>query len=145
MRLLVIAVVLLCAPAAAQDYRGSIVRQLDGVQGPLASSGYRLDVGVHDPEVRIGAMAKGATVFLELTLAGGVEYLITAACDQDCSDLDSRIYPADDATSIAEDTALDAAPVLRFTAPRSTRYMLALTMVECTASVCYFGYRVLRR
>ena len=93
----------------------------------------------------VRALAKGATSMMEVPLVGGVNYFIAGACDEDCSDLDLRIFAADNTTPVAEDTAEDDAPMLNFKAPRSGRYMLAVDMAECKESMCYYGYRVYRK
>lgn len=130
---------------AAQDYRATVLAQLDTVARPVAQRGYRLEPAVFDRQAVVGALAKGATSMMEITLVGGVSYFIGAACDEDCSDLDLRIFAADSTTPVAEDTAEDDAPMLTFTAPKSGRYMLAVDMAECAQSVCYYGYRVYRK
>ncbi len=131
--------------AAAQDYRTIVVSQLDTVAGPIARSGFRAEPSVFDRDVVVGALGQGATSMLELNLVGGVNYFIPAVCDGDCSDMDLRIFSTDNTTAVAEDTADDDVPMLNFTAPKSGRYMLAVDMAKCSASICYYGFRVYRK
>jgi hypothetical protein len=130
---------------AAQDFRATVLAQLDTVARPLVQNGFRPEPAVFDRQAVVGALAKGATSMMEVTLVGGVNYFIAGACDEDCSDLDLRIFAADNTTPVAEDTADDDAPMLNFKAPRSGRYMLAVDMAECKESMCYYGYRVYRK
>ncbi len=130
---------------AAQDYRAIVMAQLDTVARPIAQNGFRPEPSVLDRDAVVGALAKGATSMMEITLVGGVNYFIAGVCDGDCSDLDLRLFSADSTTPVAEDTADDDAPMLTFTAPKSGRYMLAVDMAECKESMCYYGYRVFRK
>ena len=130
---------------AAQDYRATVLAQLDAAARPVVQGGFRLEPSVFDRQAMVGALAKGASSMLEVTLVGGVSYFIAAACDEDCSDLDLRIFSADSTTPVAEDTKEDDYPMLTFTAPKSGRYMLAVDMAECKESTCYYGFRVFRK
>jgi hypothetical protein len=130
---------------AAQDYRATVLAQLDTIAGPATQGGFRADPGVFDRQSVIGALGKGATSMMEVTLVGGASYFIAGACDEDCTDMDLRIFAADATTPVAEDTAEDDAPMLTFTAPKSGRYMLAVDMAECAESMCYYGVRVFKK
>jgi hypothetical protein len=130
---------------AAQDFRATVLAQLDAAARPVVQGGFRLEPSVFDREAVVGALAKGATSMMEVTLVAGVSYFIAGACDEDCSDMDLRIFSADSSTPLAEDTKEDDYPMLTFTAPRSGRYMLAVDMAECKESMCYYGYRVYRK
>ncbi|HEX2091542.1 MAG TPA: hypothetical protein VHG28_04030 [Longimicrobiaceae bacterium] len=141
------AAALLALPRAgeAQDYRQTVVAQLEAASQPVVRQGFAADASVFNRDVQIGALAQGATSMVELNLTAGARYFIAAACDEDCSDLDLRIFPADNATALAEDTGEDDYPMVTFTAPTTGRYMLAVDMAKCTGSVCYYGYRVFRK
>ena len=132
-------------PAAAQDFRATITRQLEAAAGQASTGGYRIDANVIDRQMVIGALPDDGSVYLELNLTGGVEYFIAAGCDEDCSDLDTRIYPAGENDAIDEDIEDDDVPMLAFTAPRNGRYLLHVSMAECDESICYFGYQVYRK
>lgn len=93
----------------------------------------------------IGALSQGATSMMELNLTAGAQYFIVGTCDDDCSDMDLRIYAPGNSRALKEDTSDDDAPMLAFTAPSTGRYMLAVDMAKCTGNVCYYGYRVYRK
>lgn len=141
------AAALLALPGAgaAQDYRATVLAQLDAVTRPVLQNGFRVAPAVFDQDAVVGALSKGTTSLLEVNLVGGVDYFIAGVCDSDCSDLDLRIYSADSTKPVAEDQAADDAPMLNFSAPKSGRYMLAVDMAECSESMCYYGYRVYRK
>lgn len=130
---------------AAQDFRATVLSQLDAAARPVAQGGFRPEPSVFDRDAVVGSLANGTTSMMELNLVAGVSYFIPAACDEDCSDLDLRLFSADGTTPVAEDTGEDDIPMLTFTAPRSGRYMLAVDMAACAESMCYYGFRVYRK
>lgn len=139
------AILALPRAGAAQDFRATVLSQLDAAARPVVQNGFRVEPSVFERDAVVGGLAQGASSFLELSLQGGVSYFIAAACDQDCSDLDLRLFPSDNATAVAEDTGEDDYPMINFTAPKSGRYMLAVDMPKCGGSICYYGFRVFRK
>ncbi len=141
------AAALLACPAAgsAQNYRATVVNQLDRAGGTIVQRGFRSSPDVFDRDVIVGALAQGASSMMELNLVAGVQYVIGGACDEDCSDLDLRLYSSESTTALEKDQSDDDFPVLSFTAPKTGRYMLAVDMAKCTGTVCYYGFRVYRK
>ncbi len=131
--------------AAAQNSRTNVLNQLNVANRSAAARGFRPDPTVFDRSAVVGMLASRSTSFLELNLVGGANYFIVAACDEDCSDLDLRLFPTTSRTAFVEDTGEDDNPVISFTAPRTGRYMLAVDMARCQERLCYYAYRVLRR
>ena len=129
----------------AQDYRRTVLAQLDAAAQPVVRGGFSADPSVFSRDAQVGALAQGATSMLELNLTSGVRYFIAAACDEDCTDMDLRLYSSDSSTALAQDTSDDDYPMINFTAPKTGRYMLAVDMAKCSGSVCYYGYRVFRK
>jgi hypothetical protein len=144
---LAVAAAMLALPCAgeAQDYRQTVLSQLDAAAGPVVRGGFSADPNVFNRDAQVGALAQGATSMLEINLTAGVRYFIAAACDEDCTDMDLRLFPSNSSTAVAQDVGDDDVPMINFTAPRSGRYMLAVDMAKCTGSVCYYGFRVFRR
>ena len=135
---------------AAQDYRQLVVKQLEAASGPVREAGFRPDATVFDRNDVVGMLAGGTSSFVELNLTGGASYFVAGACDQDCTDMDLRLFSAESTTPLAEDTGEDDYPMLNFTAPKTGRYMLAVDMPGChdedrKAKMCYYGYRVFRK
>ncbi|HEV2148421.1 MAG TPA: hypothetical protein VGR37_13545 [Longimicrobiaceae bacterium] len=139
------ALALVPASGSAQDYRSTVLSQLDAAARPVVNSGFRQDGDVLSRDAIVGMLAPGTSAFMELNLTQGTSYFIAAACDNDCSDMDLRIFSADSTTPVAEDTKDDDYPMLTFVAPRTGRYMLAVDMSKCSGSMCYYGYRVFRK
>lgn len=142
---LLVALLALPRESAAQGFRTVIVDQLNAASGPVKQSGFREEAGVFDRDVTVGMLADGTSGFLELHLREGVNYFVAAACDQDCSNLDLRLFSVESTTPVAEDNEDDDYPMLNFNAPKTGRYMLAVDMTKCEESMCYYGFKVFRK
>nr|NIS36692.1 hypothetical protein [Actinomycetota bacterium] len=106
--------------------------------------GFRLDPDALPRDAVIGLLAKEAVAYLEVNLEAGVQYMIEAFCDEDCDDLDLALL-SPSGESVTGDVEDDDVPELHFQASESGRYYLGVKMVACETSLCYFGYRVLRK
>lgn len=141
--LLASSALLWAADAGAQDWRTMVVEQLATAAPTIHGAGLGRDAAVLNGNEVFGLLADDATSFVELRLEEGAEYLIAAACDNDCSDLDLRIFD-EDLDLLDKDVEEDDFPVLRFTASRPGQYMLAVDMAACSEKLCYYGFRVYR-
>jgi hypothetical protein len=72
------------------------------------------------------------------------ESILTAACDNDCSDVDLTVKDSDGKT-VAHDTQSDDTPVVRFQPKSSGRYTIDIQMVKCKDEPCYFGFGVFQK
>ena len=70
-------------------------------------------------------------------LVEGVTYIFTGACDEDCSDLDLKLFS--DSTNIREDLDPDDNPTLVFKPAWTGIYRLRVIMVNCTREPCRYG------
>lgn len=130
--------------AEGQAWRDLVVRQLD-TAGEVARSSGQTDADVLSRNQVIGVLADGATSYLEIWLEQGVEYFFAGACDQDCADLDLRLYRAAEFEQVASDVEMDDVPMLTFVAPSSAAYLLGVDMADCEEEICYYGFRVYQR
>lgn len=137
----VAAVALFAGEAEGQDWRELVVQQLDHA-GELVRAEGQTDANVLSRNQVIGVLEDGATSYVEVMLEGGTEYFFAGVCDQDCSDLDLRLYLEDDFEEVASDVATDDVPLLSFTAPSSGAYLLGVDMADCEEEICYYGFRV---
>lgn len=137
----VVAVALFAGEAEGQDWRELVVQQLDHA-GELVRAEGQTDANVLSRNQVIGVLEDGATSYVEVMLEGGIEYFFAGVCDQDCSDLDLRLYLEDDFEEVASDVATDDVPLLSFTAPSSGAYLLGVDMADCEEEICYYGFRV---
>lgn len=72
------------------------------------------------------------------------ESMLTAACDNDCNNIDLTVK---DSTGheVAHDTQGDDTPVVRFHPRASGRYTIELQMVKCDDEPCTFGFGVFQK
>ena len=107
--------------------------QLQSHEDNAADDGYRRMEGN-----RTGSMGVGDPESLSLSLQGGTEYKIVGVCDQDCSDLDLRLYDPN-GNEVDEDVLADDIPILNATPGRSGTYRLQVIMVTCSTEPCFYG------
>ena len=143
----VLALAFAAAPreGAAQDFRATVTAQLDAAARPVTNNGFKSDPTVFSRDVVVGMLANGTTSFVELNLVAGARYFVAAACDEDCDDMDLRVFAPGTTTALAQDVGEDDYPMINFTASKSGRYMLAIDMAKCSEAMCYYGYRVFRK
>lgn len=121
---------------AQNAYQQQIRSQLTRHSQEARQNGYSAD---RDPVY--GQLADDASESLRIPLTGGRRYAIVGVCDEDCSDIDLRIY-SPDGTKLAEDIAVDDYPTVLFVAPVSGTYRLSVEMANCRNAPCYWGVQV---
>lgn len=124
----------------AQSYQQVVQNELAGLAGRAREQGFRTQVG----QTITGTLNHGTQTGLSITLVGGGSYVVFAACDQDCTDIDLRLF-APDGQMIGEDIETDDRPVIIFTAPTSGAYRLQVMMATCSQNPCYWGAQVFAR
>jgi hypothetical protein len=135
-----IAGLLFVGDAAAQDWRELVLRQLDKGGETVRTLG-QTDANILSRNQVIGMLKDGGTSYFEVSLEGGISYLFTGACDQDCSDLDLRLVRSADFEVVESDVETDDVPVIIFTAPSTALYLVGVDMADCSEDICYFGFR----
>lgn len=145
--LVIAASLLALAPDAgsAQSPRANVLMQLNQAARSAAARGFRPDPAAFNRDAVVGMLASRTSSFMELNLTGGASYVISGACDEDCADMDLRLFPSTSSDPLVQDTEDDDNPVISFVAPRTGRYMLAVDMARCQERLCYYAFRVLRR
>ena len=73
-------------------------------------------------------------------LVEGVPYIFTGVCDEDCNDLDLKLFSG--STKIREDVDRDDMPTLVFEPAWTGTYTLRVLMVNCTNEPCRYGVGV---
>ena len=89
----------------------------------------------------IGAIDDGESDTWNFPFESSNDYIITAACDYDCSDIDITIQDSY-GNVIAEDVETDDQPFVEFSPRSSGVYEIVIEMYECSANPCYFGFGV---
>ena len=131
---------LAAAPAHAQDaWERQVTRLLGQVASVAISNGMTL---THEPW--IGSLSDGSSERHTITLRAGTSYALVGVCDNDCTDLDFRLYDAN-GNEVAEDVATDDTPVISITPRHSGQYILQAVMADCRADPCRYGIGVYGR
>ena len=126
--------------AAAQNtYQQQIRSQMANHTQTVRQQGYS-----PERELITGSLNDDASEGMRLNLQGGTRYVIIGACDNDCSDVDLRIW-APDGTKMDEDILTDDTPILEFVAPVTGQYRLSVEMPSCRQNPCYWGVQVFSR
>ena len=124
--------------ASAQSYAQQVWDQLQRVYDIAAGEDYTLQNYI------IGALNDDGTDSWTFPLDAGTSYLITGACDTDCSDLDI-VVTDENGNTVAQDQTTDDIPVVQFTTRGSGRHTVEITMYACSANPCYFGFGIFER
>ncbi len=143
-----LAALLLCATAAGAQQktpRDAVNDQLAAAAAVKVRQGFREDPGPLGRSRQFGLMTRGGTVFLEVPLAAGREYFVSAGCDTDCTDLDLRVLAPNATTVVTENVADDDVPTVGLRTRLAGRYLLQVTMPSCSTETCWFGALVMSR
>lgn len=79
-----------------------------------------------------------------MTLLAGNTYEFIGTCDRDCTDLDLRLYDAQNAL-IDSDTLNDDTPIVSVSPRLRGRYRLEVKMFSCSVSPCEYRVGTFRR
>jgi hypothetical protein len=79
-----------------------------------------------------------------LTVVGGNRYVLFGACDNDCTDVDLRIFDTS-GNLLMQDIGADDTPALAFTANGSGAYRIEVIMATCRRNPCYYGIQLMAR
>lgn len=132
-------VFLLPYAVGAQSYAQQVWDQLQEQYDSITSSGeYELLHYV------IGKINDGESDYWTYDFYSDEEYIIVAACDYDCSDIDLSITDFDGET-LWEDTDSDDLPYIKFSPSDSDEYDVEVHMYACSENPCYFGFGIFVR
>jgi len=120
-------------------WEGQEAGQLRQASSELSSRGMR-------PMYRpyIGSLRNGANASHAVTLNAGTAYALVGVCDNDCSDLDLRLFDAS-GREVASDLLTDDTPVVSVTPRRTGTYTVRAIMTQCSSQPCRYGIGVYGR
>ncbi|APB34035.1 hypothetical protein GlitD10_1710 [Gloeomargarita lithophora Alchichica-D10] len=121
------------AQAQPNPFLASVRQQLREAGRAAEQEGYRLS---HDPFT--GKLRPKEAEFITITLKANVSYLLVAVCDQDCRDMDLRLFD-ENRNLISEDMSPDAVPVVSVTPKRTATFRVQAIMSRCAARDCLYG------
>ncbi len=131
--LLVAALLAAPAPARAQSrWREQVNAQIDQASKILRERGFE-KTDTYD-----GSLNNEASESLILPLRAGRQYAVLAVCDNDCSDIDLRLYTSSD-KEVDSDIEDDDNPVVVVAPDGDGKYRLKITMAKCSTSPCFYG------
>jgi hypothetical protein len=134
-----IACVLLALPAkveAQSRWRTQVNGQIENQAKSLSERGFHRTHDVYD-----GSLKNEESEYLTLALHAGRSYAILAVCDNDCTDLDLRIF-GDDNREIDSDVEDDDYPVVVLSPATDGKFRLKVIMAKCSTSPCFYGVGV---
>jgi hypothetical protein len=126
------------APLAGQEYADQVWNQLQEEYEFAQIDDFYLRNYI------IGALNSGRTDIWTFTFDQGTSYVITGACDEDCTDLDIVVEDAN-GNVMTSDEADDDLPFVEFSPNRSGSYTVNVKMYTCVEEPCYFGFGIFYR
>lgn len=121
------------APARAQSrWREQVNAQIEQASKILRERGFE-KTDTYD-----GSLNNDASESLTLSLRAGRQYAVLAVCDNDCTDIDLRIYGEND-KEVDSDILDDDKPVVNVSPGNDGKYRLKIIMAKCSTSPCFYG------
>jgi hypothetical protein len=126
-------------PVLADQYLKQIQSQM-----AIAANAFRPYGFQFDREVFVDRLGNQGTEDLTVNLRRGEEYIILGTCDEDCGDLDLKVYD-DNGNLIASDNDTDGTPIVRLSPQWSAGFTVRAEMASCGKNPCQYGIGVLSR
>lgn len=131
---LVAAALLAPAAATAQNQWQQTVRNQVGQHGDfLSERGYTMSRDVYDGKLNADGIED-----LTIMLRPGTSYAFMGVCDEDCHDIDLRLYDPD-GDEVASDVRSDDWPIVTVTPRFKGTYRVRVVMASCSRNPCYYG------
>jgi hypothetical protein len=129
----------LAAPgsARAQNQWERVVRgQIRQHSQFLTDKGYEMSSDVYQ-----GRIENHDSEYLTITLHPGTTYAFLGVCDQDCHDIDLRLFDPD-GDEVDSDIGTDDWPVVNIVPRVTGKYRVKVIMASCAKNPCYYGIGV---
>ena len=125
-------------PASAQtnEYRQQLDTQLQASRNQFQGDGFSVAAGPFT-----GALAAGGKERFTLPVEQGVSYKIVGICDNDCSDVDLRVFNLN-GQNIGEDVLDDDVPIVELQPTGTGTVQLEANMITCSSEPCYHAIEV---
>ena len=124
--------------AAQDDYEQQVLSQLQSAREYLESDGYE-----HAGDWTGTLEPWEDDAFTLPQLEAGYEYLLVAACDLDCDDIDLYVWD-DSPREVAADEEPDDFPMVGLTPEAGRSYEVQVSMVGCLTEPCFYGVSLFR-
>ncbi|PYP74278.1 MAG: hypothetical protein DMD41_02190 [Gemmatimonadetes bacterium] len=129
----------LLAPGAARaqnQWERTVRSQVRQHSQFLTDRDYQLTGDVYQ-----GKLANHETEYLTITLHPGTSYSFLGVCDDDCRDIDLRLFDPD-GDEIDADVGTDDWPIVKVTPRVTGQYQVKVVMASCATNPCYYGIGV---
>jgi hypothetical protein len=136
------ALAVLTGAAAAQvpdPFARELAGRLSRAESLLTENGYARAAGPF-----AGGLSEQRAQRFTVMLRAGQDYRIVAVCDSRCSDVDLRLFTANNQL-IAQDVLDDAVPVIHVRPIATGNYDIEAVMARCTGDPCWFAFNVYSR
>jgi hypothetical protein len=130
--------ILAAGPAAGQAavYRNTLDRQMATATEHYQGQGFSLAGGPY-----YGSTAVGERQRFAFPVQVGFEYVFYGVCDQDCTDVDMRLFNAAEA-NLGQDVLTDDRPAIPFAATASGIVFIETAMATCSTATCFTSVQV---
>jgi len=124
--------------ARAQDnkWEDQVNSLLKTASKTLADKGYK-----QTHEAKTGSLHNSESETFNIDLDGGMSYAIVGVCDNDCDDLDLRLFN-DQGEEVDSDTKTDDVPIVVAAPRKDAKYRVKVIMASCKTSPCWYGIGV---
>lgn len=126
----------LAGQAQSSRWETQVQAQLTRASDLLADRGYALS-----HEVKTGTLRDHENESFTLELDEDRSYALLGVCDEDCSDIDLRLFDQD-GDEVDADVATDDYPVVEVRPRERGRYRVKVVMATCSTSPCFYGIGV---
>jgi hypothetical protein len=117
-------------------FERQVREQLSQAAQKLGKSGFTLTHHIHT-----SALKQNEDEDVTLELDRGHGYLIIGVCDNDCKDVDLRLFDAAGA-QVDKDVERDDYPAVAVDVTSTQRYTVRASMAACSAAPCRYGFGV---
>lgn len=134
----VAAIACIALPAAAQtnSYRQQLDQQLQKSRELFQQQGYSVAAGPFT-----GALPAGGKERFTLPVQSGVSYKLLGICDNDCTDVDLRVFNLN-GQNIGEDVTDDDVPLVELQPTGTGTVQIEAQVVACSSEPCYHAIEV---
>ena len=131
------AALLLPATAHSQgNWQQVVSSQISRAAGFFGERGYERTHDIYN-----GSLADHESESMTLNLHAGTTYALIGVCDQDCTDIDLRLYDSD-GDEVDSDLKTDDKPIVQVAPHVTGEYRVKVTMASCSTSPCFYGVGV---
>lgn len=125
--------------SSVDRFERQVRQQLDNAAQKLGKDGFELTHQIHTGELRQDQQEE-----VRIELDRGRAYVVVGVCDNDCKDVDLKLFDPR-GREIDSDVQRDDYPAVAVEPDRTDKYTVRAIMATCTASPCRYGFGVFSR